>query len=253
MTLNMPLLKFFYYFSFAGYVLAFLTSLKAGWFRIFKWFFSLSLILNAGAFVLFWSRSGHFPFCDNFAESYVTMGLVLGVMSLLISGKASSSLRLGRYAALGVIMVYAYSLGRSLEPSPYLYWYDDPSVFCFYFFRVAAIGVMFLGAAFFAANLHLQRTEGEGAAGDMTRGRYFLLLGAIFFLVSECCGAWWSEKATGDFWQFSPAFFTSAGTFLLFMIPFHWPAKWSGKIPFKALVGACVPVLILVVVMIRNH
>lgn len=251
--MDVILLKFFYYLSFAGYVLAFLVSLKPSWSRIFKWIFSLSLILNAGAFALFWSRSGHFPFCDNYAESYVTMGLILGMMGLWVFGRTSSALRLGRYATLGIMMLYTYSLARSLDPSPYLYWYDHPSVFCFYFFRVAAIGVMFLGAAFFTASLHLPRSEGGGAGGDERRGRHFLLLGALLFLVSECCGAWWSEMATGDFWQFSPAFFTSAGTFLLFMIPFHWPFEWAGNPRFRAVIGACVPVLILFVVMIRNH
>jgi len=221
---------------------------------MFKTVFAFSWVLNGAGFVLLWYRAGHFPFVDSFAESYVAAGFFLGMMSLLLSGRATSSLRLGRYTTLGIILLYALSLGKSLEPSSYLYWYNYPSVFCFFFFRVISIAVMLCGAAFFAMSLHRsEKGRNGGAAVDMANGRNFLLLCALFFLVSEICGAWWSAKASGDFWQFSPAFFTSAGTFLLFMIPFHWPSQWGGKRSVRAIVGACIPVLILVVVMIRNH
>ena len=246
------LLKYCYYLSFGGYILAFFLSM-IHWRRMFKTAFVFSLVFNGADFVLLWYRSRHFPFVDSFAEGYVAAGFFLGMMTLLLSGRASSFLRLGRYTSLGIILLYALSLGKSLDPSSYLYWYNYPSVFCFFFFRVVSIAVMLCGAAFFAMSIHHSEPAENGAAIDMARGRNFLLLGALFFLVSEICGAWWSAKASGDFWQFSPAFFTSAGTFLLFMLPFHWPAQWAGKRSVRALIGACTPVLILVVVMIRNH
>lgn len=246
-------IKVFYYVSFAGYLLAFILTLKPSWIHIFKKVFTVSLVLNGAVFVLFWYRSGHFPFSEGFAESYVAMGFVLAMMSLLLSDSTSSPLLLGRYESTGIILLYAFSLGESLDPSSYLYWYNYPSVFCFFFFRIVSIAVMLFGAAFFAVGLNPPRSVESGVGVDMKGGRNYLLLGALLFLVSEICGAWWSAKASGDFWQFSPPFFTSAATFLLFMIPFHWPPVWSRKRRVKTFISACIPVLILVVVMIRNH
>ena len=245
--------KILYYLSFAGYLLAFILTLKPSYIGIFKKVFIVSVFLNGAAFILFWYRSGHFPFSEGFAESFVTMGFVLGAMSLLLSVPTSSRRLLGRYESAATTLLYIYSLGESLEPSSYLYWYNYPSVFCFFFFRVVCTAVMLFGAAFFAVSLSSSRSVETGLKVDLRRGRNYLLLGALLFLVSEICGAWWSAKASGDFWQFSPPFFTSAATFLLFMIPFHWPPVWSGKRRVKAFISACIPLLILVVVMIRNH
>lgn len=219
------------------------------WLEIVAWgaaFASLSALLFALG-----HASGHLPVFGERLEAQLAVAWVLcamGVLARFFWHKREEA----RFSLMGVVMCVAATLHVELQPHPNAFWYAHWTALGFFSFRVLAVaGVLFSGA-FYAAALFGE----EGSPSRRNRvwmGRNILLTSTVAFGISELSGCIWALRGWGEFWLFNPGFMSSAGAFLILLIPFHLSGRWTRNPKVLPTVGALCSVVFLHYVMLRMH
>ncbi|MDX9786083.1 MAG: hypothetical protein RBT11_04890 [Desulfobacterales bacterium] len=106
------------------------------------------------------------------------------------------------------------------------YMYSRIAVMTFFNFRISA-GAFFLVAAIHFYSGFFQGGTDLPPSAFLHKGRNFLLIGTICFLISECSGSYWCLIWWGDTWHWSKGFLKAASLFMLVMLSFHVPGKWK--------------------------
>jgi hypothetical protein len=119
--------------------------------------------------------------------------------------------------------------------------YNRPSVLSFFNFRISAAAFFLLGAVYICTAI-FSTARNNSVPGPFDKGRHFLLIGTICFLISECTGSYWCLKWYGDSWHWSRNFLEASCAFMGVMLAFHIPAGWKLPKPLRAAAG-CMPAL----------
>ncbi len=177
---------------------------------------------------------------------------VMGLLELLPNPLQSKSARQTMLMGIMATLFLAPLLVCSdTMPQPNFFTYGNPLVVCFFFGRLTATGLLayagiaWLTAATAGKRMRLRRE-------NTIRGRNFLLLGSVIFLVSECAGSMWCFAGWGDSWRWSGNFFRSAMFFLLIMLGLHLPTRWKSHAHRLSLIGSCTSLFIVACVLIRQ-
>lgn len=219
------------------------------WLEIAAWgaaFTSLSmLLLSLGR------ASGHLPIFGERLEAQLSVAWILCFLGILVRFLWHRNAE-ARFSLMGVVMCVAATLHVDLQAHPDAFWYSHWTAFGFFFFRVLAVAGVLLSGAFYAAALF----DSEGSPDRRSRvwmGRNILLCATVLFGVSELSGCVWAQRGWGEFWLFNPGFMSSAGSFLILLIPFHLSGRWTRNPKVLPTVGALCSVVFLHYVMLRMH
>jgi hypothetical protein len=140
------------------------------------------------------------------------------------------------FLLLVLLSIYPKSLNADF------YMYDRLSVLSFFNFRICA-AAFFLVGAICICTASFSSTTVKSPAGSLPwRGRRFLLIGSICFLVSEFTGSYWCLNWYGDSWHWSRNFLEAACVFMGIMLAFHIPAGWRVPRTIRAVLG-CLPAM----------
>ncbi|KIX16012.1 hypothetical protein [Dethiosulfatarculus sandiegensis] len=127
------------------------------------------------------------------------------------------------------------------------YMYEHPMVIGFFQFRIWALAFSLLSSLNYLAGI-----KGLKASHGLSRGRNYLFVAAILYLMGEFSGCTWCLLWLGDYWRWSSGFFESALIFLLMMLIFHFPQSWIANPKVKALAGGLVGPVVMILVMIHQ-
>jgi hypothetical protein len=133
-------------------------------------------------------------------------------------------------------------------PAPDQFDHDDLYVISFFGFRLLALGVMlFSSAQFIRATMVLKKRHEY-----IRMGRDYLLLGTMFFLISEFAGILWCQNGWGDFWHWGRGFFQSTLILIYMMFVFHIPGKNSNSDRLRILAGSVSGFFVMTLMLIRH-
>ncbi|GAU07402.1 hypothetical protein [Desulfoplanes formicivorans] len=149
------------------------------------------------------------------------------------------------------LLLFPLVFRSDVMPRPSFFLYSHPLVACFFFCRLTALGffahagIAYLAGAIPSDNPNIRLTS-------ETRGRNFLLLGTVVFLLSEFAGSLWCYAGWGDSWRWSGNFFRSTMFFLLIMLGLHLPARWKTQPRMTCCIGSFACLFIVVCVLGRQ-
>jgi len=216
----------------------------------FHWLAWIYCFLSYSCFLVMLSlKTGHIPVFGESFEVYISAAWMLAVVAYLHGLRSKLKARPYIIAA-GMLFLLFSTLHTGVVLQPYAFWYTHWLVIGFFLFRVITLGIIFYSACLYMSAL-LEKHQKQKKLTHM--GRNFLLMGTTTFCISELSGCIWAYLGWGEFWRFNAAFYTSAGAFLLLMIPLHLSGKWTSNKWVRPLVGATVAVCFQTYVMIRMH
>ncbi|WP_462324192.1 hypothetical protein [Desulfoplanes sp.] len=185
-------------------------------------------------------------------EALTYTAFIIGLLELFPDASNSGSERRALITGVGTTLLLLPLVFRSdIMPQPNFFVYSSPLVACFFFCRLTALGIFADAAICYMTAV----TAGDHIAvrtQDEARGRNFLLLGSVVFLVSEFAGSMWCYAGWGDSWHWSGNFFRSTMFFLLIMLGLHLPAKWKLHARLTSMVGSFTCLFIVVCVLVRQ-
>ena len=185
-------------------------------------------------------------------EALTYTAFVIGALELFPNPSKNESERRTLITGIVTTLLLLPLIFRSdVMPRPNFFVYSSPLVTCFFFCRLTALGMFsYAGISYLTAltagNRSDVRIQGE------VRGRNFLLLGSVIFLISECAGSMWCYAGWGDSWHWSGNFFRSTMFFLLIMLGLHLPAKWKVQARLTSIIGSFACFFIVVCVLVRQ-
>ena len=238
-----------YTLGFISYVAA-LLSLIYGRLRLCTWFHALAVASMGVSLASLGYTSGHWP-VFNFFETLVAGAFALGVLGLLGPDGEDRLFSPRLFILMEILILLLITLFLAKEPSPFHYYYDYPYIILFHGFRILALVVMLTSSAHFI-DFKLQK---RGRALEKTRlhqGRNFLVLAALFFLLSEYVGILWCQNGWGDIWHWNGAFFQSTLLVLFLMLAFHIPGRNRDSEGIRSLLGGLSGFFMLALMIIRS-
>jgi hypothetical protein len=195
-------------------------------------------------------KTGHIPVFGESFEVYIFAAWMLAVIAYLHSLKSKHKAK--SYVVAGSMLFLLFStLHTGVVLQPYAFWYTHWLVIGFFLFRVITLAIIFYSGCLYMTALLETKHHKQKKFTHM--GRNYLLMGTITFCISELSGCIWAYIGWGEFWRFNAAFYTSAGAFLLLMIPMHLSGKWTSQKWIKPTIGATVAICFQTYVMIRMH
>ena len=200
--------------------------------------------------MIFWTM--HRPPLFGAYEALTYTAFVIGMLEFFLGRNNQSSVKQTLITGIvTTLILLPLVFGRDLFPRPNFFLYSNPLIICFFFCRLTALGIFgYAGISYLTATTFSSpRTEQLNAG---IRGRNFLLLGAVIFLMSEFAGSMWSYAGWGDSWRWSANFFRSTMFFLLIMLGLHMPPKWKHAGTYAPLIGGVACISIVVCVLIRQ-
>jgi hypothetical protein len=156
------------------------------------------------------------------------------------------------FMMLGVLLCVAFTLHQSIEPHPDAFWYAHWTATMFFLFRVVSIAGTLFSGSFYAAAIFDQKASAERTE-RIWMGRNFLIASIILFGISELSGSIWAMKGWGEFWVFNPGFLSSAGSFLILLIPFHLSNRWTKNPQTRPTIAVLCSVVFMQLVLLRMH
>lgn len=243
------LLNYTYLAAFLLYASAFalaLLNLK----KAEKWLGLMALTSNAVALMLIIISSGHLPVFNLF-ESFLLVTFVLGALGIFCSKPDDSFPDVRMWVWMEIIILFGITLFFTKTPSLFLYDHDYLYILLFFGFRVVALAVMLFSTAQFI-QFRVERKRGISKNGRLHKGRNFLVLSAIIFIVAEYVGIIWCQNGWGDFWRWSEGFFQSTLIVLYLMVAFHIPGRNYRAESIRSLIGSMSGFVMLTLIIIRS-
>ncbi|MDD2220043.1 MAG: hypothetical protein WCR47_04180 [Desulfoplanes sp.] len=185
-------------------------------------------------------------------EALIYTTFLIGLLEAFLGKNGTSSPRQTLITGVVTTLILLPLVFRSdLFPRPNFFIYSSPLVTCFFFCRLTALGIFgYAGISYITA------TVGNDPSairhGAEIRGRNFLLLGSVVFLISEFAGSMWCYAGWGDSWRWSGNFFRSTMFFLLIMLGLHIPSKWKHARAYSTLIGGFTCMFIIASILIRQ-
>ncbi len=195
----------------------------------------MGFLINGGLVLMLTAMSGHAPVFEVF-ESLMLGSFVLSGLGLFLSAPEERLPDTRLWVWLMVLILFGYTLFLPKTPSPSVYDHNYPFIILFHGSRMAVLGLMLFSSAFFI-QYRVERKRGVSGRDTLHKGRNFLLLSAIVFLVAEYSGIIWALNGWGDFWHWSYGFFQSTFVILYLMLAFHIPGKNNRSEEIRALIG----------------
>ena len=187
----------------------------------------MALSANAAILILITISSGHLPLFELF-ESLLLTVFMLGLLVFFFPEQHKDSDThipdTGMWAMVEILCILIITLFFPKTASPFVYDHDNIYILLFFGFRLGALSVtLFSSAQFIRFRWKLKKNQRDY---DLLRkGRNFLLLGTVLFLVSEYAGIIWCQNGWGDFWHWNSGFFQSTLIVLYLMLFCHIPGK----------------------------
>jgi hypothetical protein len=174
----------------------------------------------------------------------VQMGVILSIFALINSnarrsGKDVPGITIGIWSVSLLLLGVLFFSSKSLNADFHMY--NRLSVLSFFNFRINAAAFFLLGAVYICTDI-FGAARSNSAVGPFDKGRRFLLIGTICFLISECTGSYWCLNWYGDSWTWSRNFLEASCVFMGVMLAFHIPADWKLPRSLRAVMG-CVPAM----------
>ena len=200
-------------------------------------FGTLAFAFSLAAFFLIHYLARRPPIYGHF-EIIIQICVILGFFGLLDfnsknhSGRVSKS-ALGAFTISFILLIILYFYPKAINADFYMY--NQISVLLFFNFRINAAAFYLLAAVYICAGLFSNSTN---KSKQLYKGRNFLLIGTICFLISECSGSYWCLNWWGDSWHWSKGFLKAACVFMIVMLTFHVPRQWKLPKVMQVLVGS---------------
>lgn len=218
--------------------------------RAEHWIGLLALVANASCLTLLTVSSGNLPVFESF-ESFLLSAFVLGLLGLFCVRSETRIPDTRTWVWLEILLLLSITLFCAKSPSPAVYDHNDLYIVLFHGLRIITLSVMLFSSALFIHG-RVARKRGAPANGTSHKGRNFLVLAAVLFLVAEYVGIIWSQNGWGDFWHWNAGFFQSTLIVLYLMLVFHVPGKNHRAEGIRSLLGCMSGFFVLGMILIRS-
>jgi ABC-type transport system involved in cytochrome c biogenesis permease subunit len=196
--------------------------------------------------IILWTAT-NFPVFNLF-EALLLVSFTLGLLCLFPFGASGREAGLKKFVWAEILLLFLIMLFTPKISSPDQFDHDDLYVISFHGFRMLALGFMLFASAHF-----IRSGNGPNRRHEYIRkGRDYLLLGTLFFLISEFAGIIWCQNGWGDFWHWSQGFFQSTLIVVYMMFVFHIPGKNSKSDRIRILTGGMGGFFVTALVLIRH-
>jgi hypothetical protein len=207
----------------------------------------VACLSNGLALIVILRTAANLPVFNIF-EALLLVGFILGSLCLFPFGASGRESGLKKIVWGEILLLFLVMLFAPKIPSPDQFDHDDLYVISFHGFRMLALGFMLFASAYF-----IYSGTGHNKSHKVLRkGRDYLLLGTLFFLVSEFAGIVWCQNGWGDFWHWSQGFFQSTLIVIYMMFVFHVPGKNSKSDRIRILTGGMGGFFVTALVLIRH-
>lgn len=243
-------------FLFLTYVCAFILYGLAFCFHLFdrkapEVFTGFSALgVNLLVLVVLIILSGHGPFFELF-ESFLLVTFILGCLGFFYPETGDRRPGLRMWVWMEILLLLTIALFFPKRPSPALY--DRTYLYLYLFFglRKIALSALSFAAAQFI-QFRVERKRGVRGKSRFQKGRNFLLLGTLIFLMAEYSGIIWCQNGWGDFWHWNGGFFQSTVIVLYLMLTLHLPGKGRQSEGIRSLIGGMSACLMLTLMILRH-
>ncbi len=184
-------------------------------------------------------------------ESMLLVTFILGILISFGTSHDDSDTELRRWGYVFILILLSFCLFCPQSNGQNEYQYRHLWVILFHAFRRISLALMLFSSCHFFQHRKTGRKHFSDPAWHH-RGRNYLILGAICFLISEYSGMIWCQQGWGDFWHWSNVFFQSTLVLLYLMIAFHIPGRNENAARIRSLLGGLSGVFLLTMTMIRS-
>lgn len=219
-------------------------------FSLLSFLLAAALIVNGWALTLIVMRSGHLPVFNLF-ESFLLVSFILGLMGLVTRNWGKNKIAAGIWLWIEIVILLGLLWFFPKRPALSRYDYDYFYIGLFRITRVAALASALFSSSHFM-RARFERMKSDLGSRHFHQGRNYLLLSAIFFLVSELAGIIWCLNGWGDMWRWNSAFFRSSLILLYFMLVFHIPVKNGQADNVKSLLGGMTGFFMVILALVRG-
>lgn len=209
-----------------------------------------AVILSLFELIILYLISGNLPVFNIF-ESFMLMSFIMSSIGLLVFFRGEPGLKVRRWIWMEILILFILMLFFPKEASLPAYDHSYIYIILFHGFRCVSLALMLIATAWFIQFI-IQRETNERTSLLAHKGRNYLVLSAIFFLMAEYVGIIWCQNGWGDFWTWSQAFFQSTLVVLYLMLAFHIPGKGRRSEDIRCLIGGLNSVFVLVLTLMRS-
>lgn len=223
------------------------------YFKLYKPFKIVRIITIIALFISFigsYFASGHLPVYNKFA-TLPNMNMILLFLGLFYNRTPQIKGRNINVIWIVALVLQLLVLFFEMELNSNYFMYDKLYVIGFFQFRIIAVALFVFAIANYVTAL-VKISDKEYEKDILQTGRNFTLLGAIFYLLGECVGSWWSFVWLGDSWHWSKGFLYASVMFLLSMVGSHLPIKYLGTKNRKVYLYL-IPLVIIVIIYFFAH
>jgi len=232
--MSVPLAESYFVLFFCfSLVLAFRLIRRTSLERIFVW---AALTGNGLLLIVLGALSGHLPVFNLF-ESFLLTTFILGVLALVFTEEGPDRFSTRTWIWAEVLLLFVILLFYPKTHAPQRSYSNDLYVALFHVARTAALAVMLFASGYYTEFLRAFRRS-SSRKDLLHKGRNFLVLSAIVFLVSEYAGILWCLNGWGDFWRWNYGFLSSTFILLYLMLVFHLPGKGPVSERMTSITGA---------------
>lgn len=180
--------------------------------------FALGFAILIAAFVLRWRQVGHVPMQSLF-EIFLTLGMVIYPLSLFCR-KVLAIDSPAVDAAIGLIVLVPAGLFFKSDPQ-----HLPPALQSRLFIPHVAsyiLAYILLAMATAQANFAIFSRSAENTLRREASAHRLVRLGFPLLTAGLVLGAWWGERAWGDYWHWDPKELWSLATWLIFLGYLHF-------------------------------
>jgi hypothetical protein len=220
------------------------------WNSVESWSALSALIANGLCLGLMAWISRDWPLFNTF-ESFLFVVFVLGLLGLSLERPNDTLPDTGLWVWIEIMLVLLITLFVDKTPSPSQYNHGYINVILFYMFRHLALAVMLFASAILIQT-RTDRKRGHSPNTRSHRGRNFLILSFVLFLMGEYVGILWCQAGWGDFWMWNSGFLQSTLILVYLMLALHLPAKGPQSNGVNSLLGGLSGFVMLSLMILRG-
>jgi ABC-type transport system involved in cytochrome c biogenesis permease subunit len=220
------------------------------WNRGEAWSAVSALMANGLCLGLMAWISGHWPLFNTF-ESFLFVAFVLGLLGLVLENSENTLPDTRIWIWMEVVLVLLITLFADKTPSLSQYDHGYVNIILFHLFRHLALAVMLFSSAIFIQT-RTDRKRGHSPYARSHRGRNFLILSAVLFLIGEYMGILWCQAGWGDFWMWNGGFLQSTLILVYLMLVLHLPRKGLQSNGVSSLLGGLSGFVMLALTILRG-
>jgi len=213
-------------------------------------FLLIGLVFTFALLVLVTITSRQLPFFNLF-ESFLMTVFILGGLGAFCTRPTQNFAAVRVWVWMEMVIILGVILPFPKEPSSYAFNHDYLFVNIFHGMRIVSLAsIIFSSAHFFQS--FIDQKNGAYRPEFVHRGRNFLALSTLCFLISEYAGIIWCQKGWGDVWMWGTNFFQSAVIILWLMLALHLPSGSRRTDMVKVIIRSMSGLVLLTLFVIRG-